>query len=190
MSNESQIDVAVLVGSLRKESLSRKVALTLASLAPERLKLTIVEIGQLPLYNQDCDDNPPREWTHFRERINTAQGVLFVTPEYNRSIPGALKNALDVGSRPHGHNVWDAKPGAVVSVSPGNIGGFGANHHLRQPLTYLNVFTMAQPEMYIGGAHKLFDEQGELIHEETESFLRGCMIRFEEWVMRFVKTAG
>lgn len=124
-------DVAVIVGSLRKASINRMVANALAELAPAGLKLGIVEIGQLPLYNQDGDDDPPAEWTAFRERVRAADSVLFVTPEYNRSVPAALKNALDVGSRPYGKSAWSGKPGAVVSASPGGIGGFGANHHLR-----------------------------------------------------------
>lgn len=117
-------DVAVIVGSLRKASINRMVANALAELAPAGLKLGIVEIGQLPLYNQDGDDDPPAEWTAFRERVRAADSVLFVTPEYNRSVPAALKNALDVGSRPYGKSAWSGKPGAVVSASPGGIGGW------------------------------------------------------------------
>src|SRR5437870_5730731 len=113
-------DVVVLVGSLRKESFNRKMAKAMAALAPESLKLDIVEIGQLPLYNQDLDgEAPPAPWASFRQRIRAANAVLFVTPEYNRSVQGALKNAIDVGSRPYGKSSWDAKPAAVVSVSPG-----------------------------------------------------------------------
>src|SRR5271169_4310853 len=126
--------VAVLVGSLRKDSINRKLARALVTLAPESLKPQIVEIGELSLYNQDNDSSPPAQWTAFRERILAADAVLFVTPEYNRSVPAALKNALDVGSRPYGKSAWSGKPGAIVSASPGNIGGFGANHHLRQSL--------------------------------------------------------
>src|SRR5437588_9773205 len=154
----AQRNIAVLVGSLRKESFNRKMANALIALAPESLKPAIVEIGQLPLYNQDLDtENPPREWAAFRDRIRPVQGVLFVTPEYNRSVPGVLKNAIDVGSRPREANVWKGKPGAVISVSPGAISGFGANHHLRQMLVFLNVPAMQQPEAYIGGADKLLD---------------------------------
>ena len=111
----------------------------------------------MPIYNQDGDANPPAEWTAFRERIRAADAVLFVTPEHNRSVPAALKNAIDIGSRPYGKSAWSGKPGAVVSASPGGIGGFGANHHLRQSLVFLDVPAMAQPEAYIGGADKLFD---------------------------------
>src|SRR5437660_253420 len=133
------LDVAVLVGSLRKDSINKKVANALVELAPAALKLSIIEIGHLPIYNPDGDENPPAAWTQFRERIGAADAVLFVTPEYNRSVPAVLKNALDVGSRPYGASVWDHKPGAIVSSSPGAIGGFGANHHLRQSLVFLNV---------------------------------------------------
>ena len=175
-------DVAVLVGSLRKESFSRKTAKALIGLAPASLKLEIVEIGQLPLYNQDDDPHPPPPSAAFKARIRKAEAVLFVTPEYNRSVPAVLKNALDVGSRPQGQNVWDGKPGAVVSVSPGAIGGFGANHHLRQSLVFLNVPVMAQPEVYIGGAATLFDAGGNLTNDGTRAFLRSFMAAFAAWV--------
>src|SRR5574342_136140 len=149
--------VAVLVGSLRKESSSRKIARVLAALAPPSLKLELVEIGQLPLYDQDDEAVVPEPTAAFRRRIGAADAVLFVTPEYNRSVPGVLKNAIDVGSRPYGKSVWSGKPSAILSVSPGAIGGFGANHHLRQSLVFLDVPAMPQPEAYIGGAAKLFD---------------------------------
>ena len=177
-------DIAVLVGSLRKESFNRKTALALAELAPATLKLEIVEIGNLPHYNQDEDANPPMEWTVFRERIRRADAVLFVTPEYNRSVPGVLKNAIDVGSRPYGKSAWDKKPAAVLSVSPGAMGGFGANHHLRQSLVFLNMPAMPQPEVYVGGADKLFDAQGKLTNESTRGFLSKFMQSFVEWIDR------
>src|SRR6185312_11127983 len=124
--------IAVIVGSLRKESINRKVAHVLIELAPPTVTMEIVESGPLSLYNQDYDENPPAAWVTFRDQIKKFDSVLFVTPEYNRSVPGVLKNALDVGSRPYGQSVWDGKPGAVISVSPGAIGAYGANHHLRQ----------------------------------------------------------
>jgi chromate reductase, NAD(P)H dehydrogenase (quinone) len=181
-------DVAVFVGSLRKDSINRKVANALLGLSPHGLKLSIVEIGNLPLYNQDGDANPPTAWTTFRERVKAADAVLFVTPEYNRSVPAALKNALDVASRPYGQNAWDGKPAAVVSASPGAIGGFGANHHLRQSLTYLNAPTMHQPEAYITGADKRFDADGKLADEGTEKFLRQFMQAFANWIIANAKT--
>ncbi len=178
--------IAVLVGSLRKDSFNRKMAKVLAGLAPKSLELEILEIGGLPLYNQDFDDggNPPSSWTEFRERVKTFDGLLFVTPEYNRSVPAALKNALDVGSRPYGRSVWGGKPGAVVTLSPGALGGFGANHHLRQTLMFLNIPTLPQPEAYIGGAATLFDPQGDLTNEATREFLGKFMEAFATWVER------
>ncbi|HVY56276.1 MAG TPA: NAD(P)H-dependent oxidoreductase [Xanthobacteraceae bacterium] len=175
-------DVVVLVGSLRKDSINRKLANALASLAPPSLKLTIVEIGQLPLYNQDLDANPPAEWTAFRERVKKADAVLFVTPEYNRSVSAPLKNAIDVGSRPYGQSAWYGKPGAVVSASPSAIGAFGANHHLRQSMVFLNVPMMQQPEAYVGGADKLFDADGKLTNESTRKFLQDFMQAYAAWV--------
>ncbi len=175
-------DVAVIVGSLRKGSLNRHVANALAELVPPTLKLTIIEIGHLPIYNQDVDESPPAAWTEFRDRIKAADAVLFITPEHNRSVPAALKNALDIGSRPYGKNVWSGKPGAVVSASPGGIGGFGANHHLRQSLVFLNVPAMAQPEAYIGGADKLFDANGKLVNDGTRKFLQGVMQAYAAWI--------
>ena len=176
--------VAVMVGSLRKESFSRKTAETLIALAPESLMLEIVEIGNLPVYNQDCDDEgkPPIEWTAFRKQIKEYDGIVFVTPEYNRSVPAVLKNAIDVGSRPYGQSVWTGKPCAIVSVSPGSIGAFGANHHLRQSLVFLNMPAMQQPEAYIGGAVDLFDAEGKMSNESTREFLRKFVTAFDVWL--------
>ena len=174
--------IAVVVGSLRKDSFNRKLALALAALAPESLKLEIVEIGHLPLYNQDLDGAPPAEWVAFKQAIAAADGVLFVTPEYNRSVPGVLKNAIDVGSRPYGKSAWSGKPGAVVSASPGAIGGFGANHHLRQSLVFLNVPTMAQPEAYVGGIDKALGEDGSISNPGTREFMQKFLAAFERWI--------
>lgn len=175
-------NIAVIVGSLRKASLNRQLAHALAEVAPVGVKLEIVEIGHLPHYNQDSDENPPAVFTEFRNRIKAFDGVLFVTPEYNRSVPGVLKNALDIGSRPYGKSVWNAKPGAIVSASIGAIGGFGANHHLRQSLVFLNVPAMAQPEAYIGNADKLFDASGKLTDGRTREFLVNFMQAYAAWV--------
>src|SRR6266705_1403417 len=165
---DKPMNVCVLVGSLRKASLNGMLANALMSLAPSSMKLEIVEIGQLPFFNQDLEtDSTPAQWTAFRRRVKAADAVLFVTPEYNRSVPAVLKNALDVGSRPYGSSVWDRKPGAIVSSSPGAIGGFGANHHLRQSLVFLNMPTMQQPEAYLGHADKLFDAAGKLTNPST-----------------------
>ena len=179
----TQRTVAVLVGSLRKESFTRKVALALAALAQPSLKLEIVEIGDLPSYNQDDEGaNTPPAWARFRQQVKATDAVLFATPEYNRSVPGLLKNAIDVGSRPYGQSVWDGKPGAVISVSPGAIGAFGANHHLRQSLVFLNVPTMQQPEAYVGGAATLFDKDGKIANDATRDFLTKFMQAFAAWI--------
>lgn len=182
--------IAVFIGSLRKESFNRKMAKALIALAPELLILEIVEIGELVLYNQDYDDEgrPPLAWTEFRQRVKSFDGVLFVTPEYNRSVPAVLKNALDVGSRPYGQSVWGGKPGAVISVSPGAIGGFGANHHLRQSLVFLDILPMQQPEAYIGNAANLFDASGNLANESIREFAAKYMQAFAAWVE--IITAG
>lgn len=175
-------NVAVLVGSLRKASYNRRMALALTKFAPETLKLNIVEIGSLPFYCEDEEANAPAAWVAFRDSVRSADAVLFVTPEYNRSVPGVLKNAIDVGSRPYGSSIWSGKPGAVVSVSPGAIGGFGANHHLRQSLVFLDVPTLQQPEAYIGGAASLFDEAGDIAKEDTRKFLTKFMAAFAAWI--------
>lgn len=176
--------VAVIVGSLRKDSINRRVAHALADLAPDGVRLEIVEIGQLPLYNEDLDaeGRVPEAWVAFRGRFKTYDAVLFVTPEYNRSVPGVLKNAIDVGSRPYGKSVWNNKPAAVVSVSPGAIGGFGANHHLRQSLVFLNMPILQQPEAYIGNAGSLFREDGGLAKDATREFFKSFMAAFASWI--------
>jgi chromate reductase len=177
-------NVAVFVGSLRRDSLNRKLAKALIALAPESLKLEIVEIGHLPFYNQDFEENPPKEVREFRQRVKSADAVLFVTPEYNRSVPAVLKNAIDIGSRPYKENSWNGKPGAVISVSTGAIGGFGANHHLRQSLVFINIPTMGQPEAYIGNAASLFDDKGTLVNDSTRDFLQKFLQAFAQWIER------
>jgi chromate reductase len=179
-------DVAVFVGSLRKDSFNRKMANALAGLAPEGLRLGIVEIGQLPHYNQDDDvaGKVPPAWQALRDRVKAATAALFVTPEYNRSVPGVLKNAIDVASRPYGQSAFDGKPGAVMSVSPGAIGGFGANHHLRQMMVFLNVPMLQQPEAYVGGAANLFDDKGNVANPGTREFLGKFMQAFAAWIER------
>lgn len=177
--------IAVLIGSLRKESITRKVAQELIAQAPPSLEFEIVEIGELALYNQDLEENgatAPQPWTAFRDRVKGCDGVLFLTPEYNRSVPAALKNAIDVGSRPYGSSVWSGKPGAVVSVSPGAIAGFGANHHLRQSMVFLDVPMMQQPEAYIGGAAGLFGDDGKIGNDATRQFLQKFGAAFARWV--------
>jgi len=177
-------NVAVVVGSLRKDSVSRKLAKAFAAVTPG-LKFNIVEIGDLPHFDQDLESDPPAQWVRFRNEIAAADAVLFVTPEFNRSVPGALKNAIDVGSRPYGSSVWNGKPGAVISMSPGAIGGFGANHHLRQSLVFLNVPLLSQ-EAYISNAFSLFDDTGELVNEGTTEFLRSYGVQFAAWIEKIV----
>ena len=176
--------VAVLVGSLRKNSLNRKLAIALQTLAPPPINLEIIDIGLLPIYNQDFDDvaNPPLELTVFRQAVLQFDAVLFITPEYNRSVPAVLKNALDVGSRPWGKNVWDGKPGAVVSMTVGSTGAVGANHHLRQSLVALNVPCMPQPEAYINNATDIFDANGDFVREADRDFFKNFMSAFVAWV--------
>ncbi len=181
----SKKKIAVLVGSLRKESVNRKLANEVIRLAPDSLELEIVEIGQLPLYNEDFDENPPAEWEEFRKKIGEADGYLFFTPEYNRSTSGVLKNAIDVGSRPYGKNKWGGKPGGIVSSSVSALGGSVANHALRQSMVFVDVYTMQQPEAYIGNSWELFDDQNNLKVESTQKFLKDWIDAFAKWVHKF-----
>jgi NAD(P)H-dependent FMN reductase/ketosteroid isomerase-like protein len=174
--------VALIVGSLRKESLTRKVANALVTLAPKSLECSIIEIGDLPLYNEDLDAQPPAAWQRFRSEIKSRHAVLFLTPEYNRSVPGCLKNALDVGSRPAQKSVFDGVPAGVVSVTPYKLGAFGANHALRQTFVFLNMPVMQQPEAYIGDAGDLFDAKGALTNAATRTFLGKFMTAFASWI--------
>jgi chromate reductase len=178
--------VAVIVGSLRKESFSLKLAKSLAALAPS-LTFDVVTLNGLSFYNQDLEATPPADWVAFRDRIRKADAVLFITPEYNRSVPGVLKNAIDVGSRPYGQSVFDGKPGGVISNSPGALGGFGANHHLRQSLTFLNIAILQQPEAYVGGIGDAFGVDGGLVKESLRDFLKQYLSAFEGWIGRIAK---
>jgi chromate reductase len=183
-------NVAVLVGSLRRESLSRKAAEALARLAPDNLQLEIVEIRDLPLYDEDVEaTGVPGAWVHFREAVNASDAVLFVTPEYNRSVPGGLKNAIDVGSRPYGASVFAGKPAAVMSLSQGALAGFGANHHLRQSLVFLDMPVLQQPEAYVGAAGSLFDADGKLAQDSTRDFFADFMASFGHHIARHALAA-
>ena len=177
--------VAVVVGSLRKDSVNRKVASALAALTPN-LMFNIVEIGDLPFFDQDLESAPPAQWVRLRQEIAAADAVLFVTPEYNRGLPAVIKNAIDVASRPYGHSVWNGKPGAVISVTIGSQGAILANHQLRQSLVFLNVPTLAQPEAYISGALGLFDDKGALINDSTAGFLTAFGQAFSAWIERII----
>ncbi|RZT08042.1 NAD(P)H-dependent FMN reductase [Duganella sp. CF402] len=177
--------IAVVIGSLRKDSMNRKFAHEVIALAPPSLTFEIVEIGELAIYNQDLEENgavAPQAWTQFRQRIKDVDGVLFFTPEYNRSTPAALKNAIDVGSRPYGASVWSGKPAAIVSVSPGATGGFGANHHLRQSMVFLDMPLLQQPEAYIGGAANLLGPDGKINNDGTRQFLKKFIDTYAAWV--------
>ncbi|MDZ4759723.1 MAG: NAD(P)H-dependent oxidoreductase [Alphaproteobacteria bacterium] len=174
--------IAVLVGSLRKDSFSRKIARAIEAEADEGLVFEHVDIAGLGFYNQDLDGKEPASWLEARAKIKAADAVLFVTPEYNRSVPGVLKNAIDIISRPYGANAFDGKPAAVVSNSPGNIGGFGAHHHLRQMLAFLNTPVLQQPEMYLSGVGGWFDEAGQVKSEETRAFLGKFVLTLAAWI--------
>ena len=180
------LDIAVLVGSLRAGSFNRMLAEALIARAPARLTFRFIEIGDVPFYNSDLEGaEAPPAWLRLRDEIRAADGVLFVTPEYNRSVPAALKNALDVGSRPMGSSVWAGKPAGVITASPGGMGGFGANHHLRQSLVVLDMPTMPQPEAYIGHVNTMFDEAGAL-KPENDAFVTKLITAFDAWVARHV----
>lgn len=176
--------IATIVGSLRANSNSGRILRAIAAEAPANLKFDIVPIGDLPLYNPDLDGaSPPAAWTAFRDRVKGADAVLFVTPEYNRSVPGALKNAIDVGSRPYGKSVYAGKPAAVVSSSVGPISGFGANHHLRQSLVFLDMPTLQQPEMYLANINDAwFDAEGRAASADTRAFLAKFAAKFADWI--------
>ena len=181
----SQIKIAVIVGSIRKDSFNRKLATALARLAPADFQFEQVPIDALPLYNQDHDGSPSAEVTRFKDAIKSAQGLLFVTPEYNRSIPGVLKNALDHASRPYGQSAWGGKPAGVVGVSVGAIGTALAQQHLRNILAYLDVPTLGQPEAFIQAKDGLFDEAGN-IGEGSQKFLQGWVDKYVAWVKKHV----
>ncbi len=175
--------IAILVGSLRKDSINRRVGKSICAFAGAVLDCEIVEIGDLPLYNQDLDPNPPESWVRFRQKIAAADGVLFVSPEYNRGIPGVLKNAIDVGSRPYGESVFDKKPAAIVTASPGSIGGFGSNHQIRQAAVFLNMPVMQQPEAYFGHVtDESFDESGCLKDGPLKDLIMVLASSFANWV--------
>lgn len=183
----SKYVIGVLVGSLRKDSYSLKIAKELMAIEPEALSLKLIDISNLPMFNQDLEAMPPKEWVQFKENVKAVDGLLFITPEYNRSVPAVLKNAIDVGSRPYGDNSWNGKPAGIVSVSIGTISGFGANLHLRQSLTFINALAMAQPEAYIGNATELFNEKGELSNDRTKNLLKKYIEAFEKWVATIAK---
>lgn len=176
--------VGIVVGSLRRQSLNRKMAEAVVAMAQAPLSFEIVEIAQLPLCNADDEKQPPAVVVDFKRRIESLDAVLFITPEYNRGAPGVLKNAIDIASRPYGQNSWGGKPAAIISVSPGAMGAFGANHQLRQSLVFLDMPTMQQPEAYVGNAGSMFDEKGAFVRDENRQFVASFLAAFSQWVQR------
>lgn len=175
--------IGLIAGSLRKASFSKKIADALLTMTPDGYTFTIISLDNLPVYNQDFDDDNrvPESYTSFRKTIQGLDGFIFITPEHNRSIPAVLKNAIDIGSRPYGKSVWDGKPAAIFSNSPGNISGYGANHHLRQCFVFLNIPVMQQPEVYIHGVDKLFDEEGNIKNKDTKALLEKAIAAYIKW---------
>jgi chromate reductase len=179
-------EIAVIVGSLRRESFNRKLAVALAKLAPSDFSLSELQISDLPLYNQDDDDNPAPQVKRFKSEISASAGVIFVTPEYNRSIPGVLKNAIDHASRPYGQSVWAGKAAAVIGVSPGAIGTAMAQQHLRNIISYLDMPAFGQPEAFVQYQDGLFNSDGS-IGKASLDFLRGWMDRYVAVVRNHVE---
>ncbi len=182
----SQYPIAVLVGSLRRDSFNRKLASAIAKLAPPEFSFKQLKIDDLPLYNQDDDDSPAESVKRLKNDIKAAKGLLFVTPEYNRSIPGVLKNAIDHASRPYGHNTWATKPAGVTGISVGAVGTAVAQQHLRTVLAYLDVPTLGQPEVFIQMKEGLFGEGGEVANADSKKFLQDWVAKYVAWVKTHV----
>ncbi len=178
--------VAIIIGSLRQNSLTRKIAGQLVAHAPDHMNCTLLSVD-MPLYNQDLDNDPPAAWQAFRQAITVSDGVIFASPEYNRSMPGGLKNAIDIGSRPYMQGVLIGKPAAVVSQSPSPLGPTLANHALRQSLVFLNMPVLQQPELYINRSVTLFDEEGAYIGAEQAPPFAAFMAAFSDWISRMSK---
>jgi chromate reductase len=175
-------NVVVIVGSLRKEAFTLKIAKALAKLAPETLKLDLVTLHDISFFNQDLEAAPPADWLAFRDKLQKSNGVLFVTPEYNRSIPGVLKNAIDVGSRPYGKSSFNGKPVGIISNAPGNLGGVSAAKHLQQILPGITGPIMQLPEIYLNGVGDAFDDKGELTKESLQKVLKQYIDAFAAFV--------
>ena len=182
MSNKT---IGIVVGSLRKNSFSKAIAKHIASILPKDYQVKFIDINNIDMYNEDIDRNPPASWLNLRKEVKDSDAYLFITPEHNRSIPAALKNALDIASRPYGQCAWSSKPAGIISTSIGGVAGFGANHHLRQILTILDVYTMQQPEAYIGNIMGILDEGGNVINEDTKKFLQGYVNAYIAWINKF-----
>ena len=179
------LQVGVIVGSLREASFSRRIAKALGELAPPGMTLNELAFGDLALYNGDLEPQTPQPWQRFRAEVRASDALLFVIPEYNRSIPGGVKNAIDVASKPTGRNCWSGKPALVVSQSSGPLGGLAGSYALKQALAAVNVATMPHPEIYLSRIATLFDGEGAMV-PETRDFLQGALASFETWITRFV----
>jgi len=177
--------VGFVVGSIRKNSFSGQLAKNVAELLPAGYEAHFIEIAHLPLYSQDYDENSPESYQAFRETVKAMNGIVFVTPEHNRSFPAALKNALDIGSRPYGQSVWNGKPALIISNSPGSLAGFGANHHLRQVLAFLNMPVVQQPEIYIGQVHELLGQDGKITNQSTIDLLKSAVHALVSLIEKF-----
>ncbi len=183
-----QYQIGLIVGSLRKAAYTRMLGEATKQLAPASWTMTDIAIGELPLYNLDLEtETPPPAWTRFRTQVAATDGVLFITPEFNRGMPGALKNAIDVGSRPWGYSVWNGKPTAVMSLTPGPLGAMAAHQQLRHTLSILNSPTLPGPEVYMPGAASLFDDLGQLKNEDTKKVVTALLQAFDVWIGRFKK---
>jgi chromate reductase, NAD(P)H dehydrogenase (quinone) len=175
--------IGIIVGSLREGSINRKIARSMCAIRDDDLDCSMIEIGDLPLFNQDIEKAPPEQWVRFKDQIAASDGILFCSPEYNRGMPGVLKNAIDVGSRPYGKSVWDRKPAAIITGSPGGIGGALANHQIRQSCVFLNMPVMQQPEAYLGNINDdSFGEDGLLVDGPLKKVVEKLAHAFAEWV--------
>jgi chromate reductase, NAD(P)H dehydrogenase (quinone) len=181
----SEYHIGVVIGSLRRESYNRKLANAVERLAPQDFSFQDLRIDDLPLYNQDHDDNQAEQVKRLKSEIGSTQGLIFATPEYNRSIPGVLKNAIDNASRPYGQSAWKGKPAGVIGASPGGPGTGMAQQHLRNILAYLDVPTLGQPEVFIQVRDGFFNENGEIASPDAKQFLKGWMDRYAAWVKKF-----
>jgi len=179
-------NVGFIVGSLRKGAYTRMLSRAILEIAPSSFNLGEIGIGEMPLYNQDLEtDTPPPAWTTFRNQLKSSDAILFITPEYNRGMPGGVKNAIDVGSRPAKQSAWRGKPAAVISLTPGRLGAMGAHQQLRLTLSVLGVPVMPAPEIYLAEAGTLFDSNGKLVSEDTSKLLTSMLKDFETWIGRF-----
>jgi len=175
--------IGIIVGSLREGSINRKIARSMCAIRGDDLDCTMIEIGDLPLFNQDLEMTPPEQWVRFKEQVLAADGILFCSPEYNRGMPGVLKNAIDVGSRPYGKSVWDRKPAAIITASTGAIGGALANHQIRQSCVFLGMPVMQQPEAYLSKvSDNSFGEHGLLVDGPLKGIVETLAHAFAEWV--------